>query len=173
MHAHALERCGFQPRSDDPSNAVYHIAGSTLCLSGTGEIPLAMTLYDKIIGGRRSFVVPPTPPCDPCTGTDPQSLPIRYVGVSPCFRTELSSGAASRGLYRLHQFNKVEMFAACELDDADAMHLEIARIQVSRPSRSAVVLPLMRLGSGRAMREAWPPRSPDGDAHRRARGGCA
>ncbi|CEO95251.1 hypothetical protein PBRA_004017 [Plasmodiophora brassicae] len=110
VHAHALERCGFQPRSDDPSNAVYHIAGSTLCLSGTGEIPLAMTLYDKII--------------------DPQSLPIRYVGVSPCFRTELSSGAASRGLYRLHQFNKVEMFAACELDDADAMHLEIARIQV-------------------------------------------
>ena len=61
-----------------------------------------------------------------------ERLPLKYVGISHCFRTEAgAAGRASRGLYRVHQFTKVEMFAFTEgtLDASGAMHLELLRIE--------------------------------------------
>ncbi len=61
-----------------------------------------------------------------------ERLPLKYVGLSHCFRTEAgAAGRASRGLYRVHQFTKVEMFAFTEgtLEASGAMHLELLRIE--------------------------------------------
>ena len=88
-----VEGCGFNPRdSGGAQSQVYGITNSDLCLIGTSEIPLAGLHEDAIL--------------------DPSSLPATYCAVSHCFRREAGGGGArDRGLYRLHQFTKVEMFA--------------------------------------------------------------
>ncbi|MEK6238023.1 MAG: hypothetical protein N2C14_25195 [Planctomycetales bacterium] len=61
---------------------------------------------------------------------DAEQLPIKLCGVSHCFRTEAGAhGRASRGLYRVHQFTKIEMFAFTEPDQSEAMHQEILALE--------------------------------------------
>ncbi len=99
---------GFIPRG--PETQIYSVEDSDLSLVATAEIPLAGTLADEII--------------------DEESLPIRLAGLSHCFRTEAGShGRASRGLYRVHQFTKVEMFAFTTPEQSDAMHDEMLEIE--------------------------------------------
>ena len=90
-----LEGIGFMPRDRTPRHAqVYTIADTDLCLVGTAEITLG--------GMHRNQTL------------DAATLPRRYVGLSHCFRTEAGApGRDTRGLYRVHQFTKVEMFAFC------------------------------------------------------------
>ena len=107
VHPHIVERCGFIPRGT--SSSVYQIANSSLCLTGTSEVPLAATLLDRIV--------------------DETALPIQMVGVSPCYRTEAGAGAAVPGIYRQHQFNKVEMFVASDPEDSEAVHQQLFQIQ--------------------------------------------
>jgi seryl-tRNA synthetase len=105
-----LEGIGFNPRGAETQ--VYSIADSDLCLIGTAEITLGGMHADEIVEAER--------------------LPLKYVGISHCFRTEAgAAGRASRGLYRVHQFTKVEMFAFTEgtLEASGAMHLELLRIE--------------------------------------------
>ena len=93
-----LEGIGFNPRGDETQ--VYNIEGHDLCLIGTAEITIGGMLRDDIM--------------------DRESLPLRVAGISHCFRTEAgAAGRESRGLYRVHQFTKVEMFIFCtnEFDD--------------------------------------------------------
>jgi len=91
---------GFNPRGDETQ--IYSINGTDLCMIATAEIPLAGLLSDEILN------------------TD--DLPIRMAGVSHCFRTEAGTyGKAMKGLYRVHQFTKVEMFAFTAPDQSDAM----------------------------------------------------
>ena len=86
----ALVGTGFIPRG--PETQIYSVENSDLSLVATAEIPLAGQLTDEIVAQ--------------------EDLPLRYAGLSHCFRTEAGShGRASRGLYRVHQFTKVEMFA--------------------------------------------------------------
>jgi seryl-tRNA synthetase len=60
------------------------------------------------------------------------NLPLKYVGLSHCFRTEAGApGRDTRGLYRVHQFTKVEMFAFCAPDQSEAIHREMLRIEES------------------------------------------
>jgi seryl-tRNA synthetase len=57
-------------------------------------------------------------------------LPLRLAGLSHCFRTEAGShGRESKGLYRVHQFTKVEMFATCRPEDSDALHEEMREVE--------------------------------------------
>jgi seryl-tRNA synthetase len=99
---------GFIPRG--PETQIYSVEDSDLSLIATAEIPLAGTLADEII--------------------DEENLPIRLAGLSHCFRTEAGShGRASRGLYRVHQFTKVEMFAFTTPEQSDAMHDEMLEIE--------------------------------------------
>jgi len=57
-------------------------------------------------------------------------LPLRYVGLSHCFRTEAGApGRDTRGLYRVHQFTKVEMFAFCAPDQSETLHSELLAIE--------------------------------------------
>src|SRR5205085_11168013 len=61
---------------------------------------------------------------------DGGQLPRRYVGLSHCFRTEAGApGRDTRGLYRVHQFTKVEMFAFCTPDESERIHQELLRVE--------------------------------------------
>src|SRR5262249_30947523 len=87
-----LEGIGFIPRG--PETQIYSIANGDLCLIATAEITLGGMHRDQTI--------------------DELDLPRKYVGLSHCFRTEAGApGRDARGLYRVHQFTKVEMFAFC------------------------------------------------------------
>jgi seryl-tRNA synthetase len=107
-----LEGIGFQPRG--PETQVYSVEGTDLSLIGTAEITLGGLHADEILDAAR--------------------LPLKYVGISHCFRTEAGAGGrASKGLYRVHQFTKVEMFAFTEgtLEASGAMHQDLLRIEES------------------------------------------
>jgi len=97
---------GYSPRG--PETQIYSIENSDLSLIGTAEITLG--------GYHKDEVLPLA------------ELPLKYVGVSHCYRTEAGSyGRESYGLYRVHQFSKVEMFVFCAPEQSEAMHLEILR----------------------------------------------
>jgi seryl-tRNA synthetase len=105
-----LEGIRYQPRGNETQ--IYSIAGTDLCLVATAEITLGGTLKDQILDAGR--------------------LPIRMAGISHCFRTEAGAhGKATRGIYRVHQFTKIEMFGftAPDVAASDAMHKEIVGIE--------------------------------------------
>ena len=96
----ALYGTGWLP-SPDPN--IYKLDGEDLFLAGTAEIPLGGLHADEII--------------------DSDALPIRYVGFSPCFRSEAgAAGKDTRGMFRVHQFNKVEQFVFTRPEDSWAEH---------------------------------------------------
>jgi seryl-tRNA synthetase len=111
--AEVLEGIGFIPRDPNPeTRQVYTIADTDLCLIATAEITLGGMHRDKVF--------------------DELDLPKKYVGLSHCFRTEAGApGRDTRGLYRVHQFTKVEMFAFCTPDQSEQIHQELLRIEES------------------------------------------
>jgi seryl-tRNA synthetase len=106
-----LEGIGFMPRDPNPdTRQVYTVSDTDLCLIATAEITLGGMHRDQIF--------------------DEAQLPLRYVGLSHCFRTEAgAAGRDTRGLYRVHQFTKVEMFAFCTPEQSEALHQEIREIE--------------------------------------------
>jgi seryl-tRNA synthetase len=108
-----LEGIGFIPRDPNPqTRQVYTVADTDLCLIATAEITLGGMHRDKIL--------------------DEKALPQKYVGLSHCFRTEAGApGRDTRGLYRVHQFTKVEMFAFCLPEQSEAIHQELLAIEES------------------------------------------
>lgn len=96
-----LHGVGFIPRG--PETQIYSIENFDLNLVATAEITLGGMYADQVI--------------------DAEDLPLKICGVSHCFRTEAgAAGRASRGLYRVHQFTKVEMFAFTTPDQSEDMH---------------------------------------------------
>ncbi|KAF6255001.1 putative seryl-tRNA synthetase [Scenedesmus sp. NREL 46B-D3] len=103
-----LEKCGFQPRMENTQ--VYSVKDSNLCLTGTAEVPLAGVYMDKVLAEK--------------------DLPVKMVAYGRCFRTEAgAAGAAGKGLYRVHQFTKVEMFVLATPEQSDALHQELIAIE--------------------------------------------
>jgi seryl-tRNA synthetase len=103
-----LEGIGFNPRGSETQ--VYSIENTELSLVGTAEITL---------GGMYSGLT-----------LEEEQLPIKIAGLSHCFRTEAGAhGQATRGIYRVHQFTKVEMFAYTTPEASDAMHDAIMAIE--------------------------------------------
>jgi seryl-tRNA synthetase len=103
-----IEGLGFSPRGEE--SQIYSIADHDLCLIGTSEITLGGMHADKIFAE--------------------EELPLRLAGISHCFRTEAGShGRESKGLYRVHQFTKVEMFVFCRPEDSEAQHAELLRLE--------------------------------------------
>lgn len=99
---------GFQPRG--PETQIYSIEGTDLSLIGTAEITVGGYHRDEIL--------------------EESALPKKYVAVSHCFRTEAGTyGRESYGLYRVHQFTKVELFVICTPEQSDAMHEELRSIE--------------------------------------------
>jgi seryl-tRNA synthetase len=103
-----LEGIGFNPRGE--STQIYNVENTDLSLIATAEITLGGLLADEVLEGER--------------------LPLLYAGISHCFRTEAgSAGRESRGLYRVHQFTKVEMFAFTRPEQSEAMHERLVAIE--------------------------------------------
>jgi seryl-tRNA synthetase len=103
-----LEGIGFNPRGEETQ--IYSLAGEDLCLVGTAEITLGGVYAGAIV--------------------KEDELPIRIAGVSHCFRTEAgAAGRESKGLYRVHQFTKVEMFTLTRPEDSEAMHQQLLAIE--------------------------------------------
>ncbi len=103
-----LEGIGFNPRGAESN--VYSIEGEGACLVGTAEITL---------GGYHSDTI-----------FRKDQLPLRMAGLSHCFRREAgASGQFSKGLYRVHQFTKLEMFAYCLPEDSEAIHQELRQVE--------------------------------------------
>ncbi|MBM4382216.1 MAG: serine--tRNA ligase [Deltaproteobacteria bacterium] len=106
--ADILEGIGFNPRGEETQ--IYSVANSDLCLVGTAEITLGGLYADTIL--------------------EEEQLPVKMAGISHCFRTEAgAAGRESKGLYRVHQFTKVEMFAITRPEDSDAMHEQLLAIE--------------------------------------------
>ena len=100
---------GFAPKSDKESNE-YFIDGEDVMLIGTAEAPLTGFHADEII--------------------DEKDLPLLYAGYSPCYRKEAgAAGKFSRGLFRVHQFNKLEMYIFCTPEQSRDMHEKILSIE--------------------------------------------
>lgn len=104
-----LEGIGFNPRG--PETQVYSVENTDLSLVGTAEITMGGYHMDEIIPEDK--------------------LPLKYAAFSHCFRTEAGSyGRHSAGLYRVHQFSKVEMFAYTLPEKSEEMHTELKNIEV-------------------------------------------
>ncbi|HUY58520.1 MAG TPA: serine--tRNA ligase [Solirubrobacteraceae bacterium] len=105
----ALVGTGYLP---DTEQQIYHLPEDDLYLVGTSEVALASLHRDEIL--------------------DADTLPLRYAGFSPCFRREAgAAGKDTRGIFRVHQFDKVEMFAFVEPEESAEEHERILAIEES------------------------------------------
>ncbi|HEY1332648.1 MAG TPA: serine--tRNA ligase, partial [Myxococcaceae bacterium] len=101
----ALFGTGFLP---DTEQQIYRLADDPLYLTGTSEVPLASLHAGEIM----------------------DTVPRRYAGFSPCFRREAgAAGKDTRGIFRVHQFDKVEMFSFVEPDESPAEHERLLAIE--------------------------------------------
>ena len=109
VSSRVLEGCGFNPRTSDQSDE-YYIEGEDLAMIATAEMPLTGYHMDEII--------------------DEDKLPLLYAGYSACFRKEAGTyGKYTRGLFRVHQFNKLEMYIFCLPEQSKEMHEKILAIE--------------------------------------------
>jgi seryl-tRNA synthetase len=105
----ALYGTGFLP---DTEQQIYRLADDALYLAGTSEVPLASLHAGEILEQER--------------------LPLRYAGFSPCFRREAgAAGRDTRGIFRVHQFDKVEMFSFVAPEDSRDEHERLLEIEES------------------------------------------
>jgi seryl-tRNA synthetase len=141
--AEALYGTGFLPGSEEQ---LYKVPEDDLYLVGTSEVPLAAYHGDEILAG--------------------DDLPIRYAGFSTNFRREAGTyGKDTRGIFRVHQFDKVEMFVFCRPEDAEAEHERLRDTQVELLSGlglhgRVVDIPVGDLGASAARKydcEVWLP----------------
>jgi len=113
----AMEGTGFLGQA---AENVYHLEKDDYYLVGTSEVPLAAFHMDEILDGAK--------------------LPMRYAGYSTCFRREAGSyGKDTRGIIRVHQFDKVEMFSFCKPEEAKEEHKRL--LQWEKESLNSMEIP--------------------------------
>jgi len=111
------------------ASEVYHLPDDDLYLVGTSEVPLAAYHMDEILDG--------------------EALPLRYAGWSSCFRREAGSyGKDTRGILRVHQFDKVEMFSFCPPEDAEAEHVRLLDWQRQMLDKIEIAYRVIDVASG-------------------------
>lgn len=109
VNSRVLEGTGFAPRSSEQSDE-YYIEGEDLALIATAEMSITGYHMDEII--------------------DEDKLPLFYAGFSACFRKEAGAyGKHTRGLFRVHQFNKLEMYAFCTPEQSKEIHEKLRAIE--------------------------------------------
>jgi len=122
-----LEGIGFNPRG--PEAQIYSIENTDLSLIGTAEIT---------VGGYHSNEI-----------LDLSNGPIKYAGISHCFRTEAGAyGKTSKGLYRVHQFTKLELFIFCKPGESDEMYNHIRKVEEEIISGLEVPYQVIDVASG-------------------------
>ena len=109
VSSRVLEGTGFAPRTSEQSDE-YYIEGEDLALIATAEMAITGYHMDEIL--------------------DEKDLPLFYAGYSACFRKEAGTyGKYTRGLFRVHQFNKLEMYCFCLPEQSKEMHEKILAIE--------------------------------------------
>ncbi|MBA7622610.1 Serine--tRNA ligase [subsurface metagenome] len=99
---------GFNPRGAESN--IYNLEATGTCLIGTAEITLGAYYVDRML--------------------KPEQLPIKLAGLSHCFRREAgAAGQYSRGLYRVHQFTKLEMFIFCHPEQSESLHAYLLSLE--------------------------------------------
>lgn len=128
VNARIATGTGFAPRSSEQSDE-YQIEGEDLGLIATAEMPLTGYHADEII--------------------DEKDLPLKYAGLSPCYRKEAGTyGKHARGLFRVHQFNKLEMYAFTTAEASEAMHETILGIEEEIWQALAIPYHIINIASG-------------------------
>lgn len=118
---------GFNPRGEE--RQIYRIEGDDLNLIATAEIPLTGYHADEII--------------------DPRQLPLLYAGYSPAYRQEAGTyGKYSKGLYRVHQFNKLEMYVYCTAEESERWHQGLVKIEEEICQQLELPYRLVRIAAG-------------------------
>jgi seryl-tRNA synthetase len=139
----AMYGTGFLPTDEQQ---LFATRDDDLYLVGTSEVPLAGLHMDEVL--------------------DPSELPLRYAGISPCFRREAGAhGKDTRGIFRVHQFEKVELFSLVAPEQSDAEHERILATQLAileglELHAQVVDIPVGDLGASAARKfdvEAWIP----------------
>jgi seryl-tRNA synthetase len=139
----AMYGTGFLPTDEQQ---LFATRDDDLYLVGTSEVPLAGLHMDEVL--------------------DPSELPLRYAGISPCFRREAGAhGKDTRGILRVHQFEKVELFSIVAPSESDAEHVRLVDTQLAIVEglglhARMVDIPIGDLGSSAARKldlEAWLP----------------
>ncbi|MFO7300637.1 MAG: serine--tRNA ligase [Actinomycetes bacterium] len=122
----ALEGTGFFPEAREQ---VYEVPKDELFLVGTAEVPLAAYHMDEIL--------------------DPGDLPLKYAGFSTCFRREAGTyGKDTAGIFRVHQFDKVEMFVFCHPDESWEMHDRMLAIEEKLVAELEIPYRVMNIAAG-------------------------
>ncbi|HET9098174.1 MAG TPA: serine--tRNA ligase [Candidatus Saccharimonadales bacterium] len=128
VNSRTAEGAGFSPKSSEESNE-YFIEGEDMALIGTAEAPLTGYHADEIL--------------------NEEDLPLLYVGYSPCYRKEAGTyGKHTRGLFRVHQFNKLEMYAFTLPEKSIEMHETIRSIEEELWQSLGIPYHIINIASG-------------------------
>jgi seryl-tRNA synthetase len=118
---------GFLPRGEE--RQIYKIEGEDLNLIATAEMPITGYHADEIL--------------------DEKALPLLYVGLSPSYRMEAGAyGKHAKGLYRVHQFNKLEMYVFCKPEDSEEWHQKLVAIEEELCQQLEIPYRLVRIAAG-------------------------
>ncbi|HSH31355.1 MAG TPA: serine--tRNA ligase [Candidatus Saccharimonadales bacterium] len=118
---------GYLPRGEE--HQIYKIEGEDLNLIATSEIPITGYHADEII--------------------NPANLPLCYAGISPSYRVEGGAyGKYSKGYYRVHQFNKLEMYVFCRPQDSEAWHGKLLDLEEQICQKLEIPYRLVRIAAG-------------------------
>lgn len=118
---------GFLPRGEE--RQVYKVEGEDLNLIATAEVPITGFHADEILAADK--------------------LPILYAGLSPAYRMEAGAyGKHSKGLYRVHQFNKLEMYIFCKPEDSPGWHQKLINIEEELCQALEIPYQLVRIAAG-------------------------
>lgn len=123
----AIEGTGFLAKGDE--DQIYRVEGEDLHLIATAEIPITAYHADEIL--------------------DADKLPVLYVGLSPAYRKEAGAyGKHSKGLYRVHQFNKLELYVFCKPEDSEQWHQKIVALEEELCQALEIPYRLVRIAAG-------------------------
>ncbi len=127
VNTETVSGTGFLPRGEE--RQIYKIEGEDLNLIATAEIPITGYHADEIIAEK--------------------DLPILYIGLSPAYRMEAGAyGKHSRGLYRVHQFNKLEMYVFCKPEESAKWHEKLVEIEEELCQALEIPYQLVRIAAG-------------------------
>lgn len=125
VNQRAIEGTGFMAKGEE--DQIYKIEGDDSYLIATAEIPLTAYHADEILG----------------------ELPLLYVGLSPAYRKEAGAyGKHSRGLYRVHQFNKLELYVFCKPEESEKWHQKLVQLEEELCQTLEIPYRLVRIAAG-------------------------
>jgi len=127
VNERTVKGTGFNAKGDEPQ--IYKVEGEDLNLIATAEIPITGYHADEIL--------------------DEKDLPLLYVGLSPAYRMEAGAyGKHSKGLFRVHQFNKLEMYVFCKPEDSEQWHQKLVELEEELCQALEIPYRLTRIATG-------------------------